>query len=76
MLGEEVLNIRVRIGSPRGITSAVDLSNSPQLASAIGLSLWSANSDDILLDDPASFGTKDLIGKISDWFRGFFRIIK
>jgi hypothetical protein len=38
----------------------------------IGLALWTSKSDDILLDEPIRFGAKDLIGKISAWFRGFF----
>jgi len=72
ILGEEILGMRVRIGAPRGITSSIDTSNSPQLSSVIGLALWSAKSDDILLDEPTRFGAKDLIGKISEWFKGFF----
>jgi len=72
VLGEEILGLRVRIGAPRGITSSVDTSNSPQLSSVIGLALWSSKSDDILHDEPIRFGAKHLIGKIFDWFRGFF----
>ena len=72
VLGEEILGIRVRVGAPRGITSSIDTSNSPQLSSVIGLALWSSKSDDILLDEPIRFGAKHLIGKISEWFRGFF----
>jgi len=71
-LGEEILGIRTRIGTPRGITSSVDITNSPQLSSVIGLALWKSKSDDILLNEPIRFITKDLIGKISAWFRGFF----
>ncbi len=72
VLGEEILGMRVRIGAPRGITSSVDVANSPQLSVVIGLALWTSKSDDILLDEPIRFGAKDLIGKISAWFRGFF----
>ncbi len=72
VLGEEILGMRVRIGAPRDITSSIDTSNSPQLSSVIGLALWTSKSDDILLEEPTKFGAKDLIGKISDWFRGFF----
>ena len=72
VLGEEILGVRVRIGAPRDITSSIDTSNSPQLSSLIGLALWPSKSDDILLEEPTKFGAKDLIGKISDWFRGFF----
>jgi len=72
VLGEEILGMRVRIGTPRDITSSIDTSNSPQLSSVIGLAFWSSKSDDILLDEPIRFGAKDLIGKISEWFRGFF----
>ena len=72
VLGEEILGIRVRIGTPRGIISSIDTSDSPQLSSVIGLALWSSKSDDILINEPTRFGAKDLIGKISDWFRGFF----
>jgi len=72
VLGEEILGMRVRIGAPRDITSSIDTSNSPQLSSVIGLALWPSKSDDILLEEPTKFGAKDLIGKISDWFRGFF----
>lgn len=72
VLGEEILGMRVRIGAPRGITSSVDITNSPQLSSVIGLALWTSESDDILLDEPIRFGAKDLIGKISAWFKGFF----
>lgn len=72
VLGEEILGMRVRIGAPRDITSAIDITNSPQLSSVIGLALWTSKSDDILLDEPIRFGAKHLIGKIFDWFRGFF----
>ena len=72
VLGEEILGMRVRIGTPHDITSSIDTSNSPQLSSVIGLALWPSKSDDILLEEPTKFGAKDLIGKISDWFRGFF----
>ncbi|MBU0528256.1 cell division protein FtsA [bacterium] len=72
VLGEEILGMRVRIGAPRGITSSVDTTNSPQLSSVMGLALWSSKSDDILLDEPIRFGAKDLLGKISGWFKGFF----
>ena len=72
VLGEEILGMRVRIGTPHNITSSIDTSNSPQLSSVIGLALWPSKSDDILLEEPTKFGAKDLIGKISDWFRGFF----
>ncbi|MEE9571843.1 MAG: cell division FtsA domain-containing protein, partial [Candidatus Neomarinimicrobiota bacterium] len=72
VLGEEILSMRVRIGAPRGITSSVDVANSPQLSSVIGLALWTSKSDDLLLDEPIRFGAKDLIGKISAWFKGFF----
>jgi cell division protein FtsA len=72
VLGEEILGMRIRIGAPRDITSSIDTSNSPQLSSVIGLALWPSKSDDILLEEPTKFGAKDLIGKISDWFRGFF----
>ena len=72
VLGEEILGMRVRIGAPRDITSSIDTSNSPQLSSVIGLALWSSKSNDILLDEPIQFGAKDLIGKMSEWFRGFF----
>ena len=71
-LGEEILGMRVRIGASRCIISSIDTSNSPQLSSVIGLALWSSKSDDILLDEPIQFGAKDLIGRISQWFRGFF----
>ena len=72
VLGEEILGMRVRIGAPHDITSSFDTSNSPQLSSVIGLALWPSKTDDILLEEPTKFGAKDLIGKISDWFRGFF----
>ncbi len=71
-LGEEILGMRVRIGAPRDIMGSVDMANSPQLSSVIGLALWASKSDDILLDEPNIFGAKDLIGKISAWFKGFF----
>ncbi len=72
LLGEEILGMRVRIGAPRGVSSSIDISNSPQLSSAIGLALWPNNSEDILFDEKPHFTIKDLVGKISGWFRGFF----
>lgn len=71
-LGEEILGMRVRTGAPRGIKSTIDISNSPQLSSAIGLALWQNNSEDIMLDESTQFGFKDFMGKISRWFKGFF----
>ena len=57
-LGEEILGMRVRIGAPRGISSSIDISNSPQLSSVIGLALWSNNSEDIMLDNPTQIWSK------------------
>lgn len=71
-LGEEVLGMRVRVGAPRGISSSIDISNSPELSSVIGLALWSNNSEDIMLNIPTQIGIKDFIGKITGWFKGFF----
>jgi cell division protein FtsA len=71
-LGEEVLGMRVRTGAPRGVSSSIDISNSPELSSAIGLALWSNNSEDIMLDIEKQIGIKDLLEKITSWFRGFF----
>lgn len=71
-LGEEILGMRVRTGAPRGIKSTIDISNSPELSSAIGLALWSNSSEDIMLNETAQFGFKDIMGKISGWFKGFF----
>jgi cell division protein FtsA len=71
-LGEEVLGMRVRVGAPRGISSSIDISNSPELSSAIGLALWSNNSEDIMLDIPTQLGIKEFIEKITGWFKGFF----
>lgn len=71
-LGEEVLGMRVRVGAPRGISTSIDISNSPELSSVIGLALWSNNSEDIMLNIPTQIGIKDFIGKITGWFKGFF----
>jgi cell division protein FtsA len=72
VLGEEILGMRVRIGAPCGITGSIDTSNSPQLSCVIGLALWPSKSNDILLNESVRFGAKDLIEKISEWFKGFF----
>jgi len=72
VLGEEILGMRVRVGAPRGVSSSIDISNSPQLSSAIGLALWNNNSDDIVFDESTHIGIKDLFEKISTWFKGFF----
>ena len=72
VLGEETLGMRVRIGKPRGLSNAADISGNPQFAAAIGLALWASQSDDILLEEGEYLKTKDLVGKISNWFRGLF----
>jgi len=72
VLGEEVLGMRVRTGAPRGVSSSIDISNSPELSSTIGLALWSNNSEDIMLDIDEQIGIRDFLGKITAWFRGFF----
>jgi cell division protein FtsA len=72
LLGEEILRTRIRIGAPRGISSSADISNKPQLSTAIGLALWPNKAEDILFDEKTQFKMKDLLGKVTQWFRGFF----
>ena len=50
-LSEEILDIRSRIGVPKGISGAIDIASTPSYAAAIGLLFWPydmQNSQEIL----------------------------
>ena len=72
-LGEEIFEVHVKIGVPKGLSGVVDVAASPIYATAIGLVQHPLNADNVY--DPRHrqpAGVGKLVEDIGGWFRGFF----
>ncbi|MFQ6604543.1 MAG: cell division protein FtsA [Fidelibacterota bacterium] len=71
-LAEEVLQVRVRIGTPRGFDGAVDVASGPGWSCALGLTLWEQfNPESAMVQDP-TIHPGQIFKKITKWFKEFF----
>lgn len=69
-IGEQIFNMPVRIGYPRGISGLVDLVNSPMYATGVGLVLYgSANGGGARF----RVGDGNLFGKVTERFKEIIR---
>ena len=73
-LGEQVLDMPVRIGFPIGISGLVDVVNSPLYATGVGLVLWGARNKGADLVAPYEAGGMfdRVVGRMKQWFAEAF----
>jgi cell division protein FtsA len=74
-LGEEVLQVPVRVGVPRNVTGLLDVVNSPEFATAVGLVCFGAKSRPA--GAPVRFrgqsrGLKRTFQRMKEWFSEYF----
>lgn len=70
ILGREVLELPVRVGTPTGAIGLTDTIMRPAYATAIGLLLWATyHTEDARA--PAHFAEGRGVNRIRDWFREF-----
>jgi cell division protein FtsA len=68
-LGQEVLNMPVRVGAPRGLRGLVDVLNDPAYATSVGLLLWGLRQQSTMR--PRA-GRPGVTRKIAQWLRRAF----
>ncbi|HNW91563.1 MAG TPA: cell division protein FtsA [bacterium] len=76
-LGEEIHDLPVRIGNPRGVDGLVDVVNNPKYATAVGLVQYGFMQQDGGKEKSRNFSTGDNLFKtvfkrMSDWYDEFF----
>ncbi len=71
-LAEEVLKMRVRIGSPKGISGVVEVANSPLYTAVLGLLQWSLHEEEMSIMIQPEFTARTLVTRIAAWFKEFF----
>ncbi len=75
-LAEEVLQLPVRLGQPRGVGGLVDVVKSPVYATGVGLVLYGAKQQENALRSPLSRSESksngSLIGRLGEIFRQWF----
>ncbi|HTY26174.1 MAG TPA: cell division protein FtsA [Desulfomonilaceae bacterium] len=73
-LGEQVLDMPVRIGFPIGISGLVDVVNSPLYATGVGLVLWGARNKGADLVAPYEAGGMfdRVVGRMKQWIAEAF----
>jgi|ETNmetMinimDraft_13_1059891.scaffolds.fasta_scaffold00008_5 cell division protein FtsA len=71
-LAEETLNIRARIGAPKGISGVVDVASTPHYAAAIGLIQWPLHYQDTQAGIHAGLTPGKVFKKFTAWFKEFF----
>jgi cell division protein FtsA len=73
-LAEEILQVPVRIGSPRNITGMIDTVTSPKFATAVGLVAFGAQSR--RQDGPRFTNEQNLFARtlerMKEWFSDYF----
>jgi cell division protein FtsA len=69
-LAEEIFNMPVSIGYPKGITGLTDIVRNPIYSTAVGLLLYGAKQqhEGLLMPPPASM--TGVVGKVKNWFLG------
>jgi cell division protein FtsA len=71
-LAEETLNIRARIGAPKGISGVVDVASTPRYAAAIGLIQWPLHYQDTQAGIHTGLTPGKVFKKFTAWFKEFF----
>lgn len=68
-LGREMLELPVRVGSPRGVAGLVDAISHPSYATSVGLLLWNLRHDWPSPDQPPESAWANVIARIQSWIR-------
>ena len=72
-LGEQILRMPVRVGSPMDIHGQSDNLNDPAYATGLGLLLWGARNSSVRPWRATSFGLTNQLSKLMTRVRGLFR---
>jgi cell division protein FtsA len=73
-LAEEVFSMPVRVGYPKFVTGLIDVVRNPIYATGVGLLLfgYQHRHERIMDVSPQPIGVKNVLGKMTHWFRGNF----
>ena len=70
-LAQEITNMRVRIGTPENISGSVEIASEPSFASAIGLTKWKFDDDDITINN-GELSISNALKKVRTLFKELF----
>ena len=70
-LGQEVTNMRVRIGKPENISGSVEIASKPSFASAIGLTKWKYAEEDLIIKG-GEITFSNAVNKVKTLFKELF----
>ena len=70
-LAQEITNMRVRIGTPENISGSVEIASEPSFASAIGLTKWKFDDDDITINN-GELSISNAFKKVRTLFKELF----
>ncbi|MDP6532994.1 MAG: cell division protein FtsA [Candidatus Marinimicrobia bacterium] len=71
-LAEEILEMPVRIGKPKGVQDTVGMASDPAFSAAVGLGIWCYQPDEMFSDYHAESPVKQTFKHIFRWFKDFF----
>ncbi|MBT3829760.1 MAG: cell division protein FtsA [Candidatus Marinimicrobia bacterium] len=71
-LAEEVLELPVRIGKPKGIQDSVGVASDPQFSAAVGLGIWRYRPDELQSNYEIESPIQNTMRKVIEWFKDFF----
>jgi len=71
-LAQEILNMPVRIGHPKGLSGAVDIASTPEYATCLGLAQWISTYRDYLPVALQEKTLKRVVDKVTFWIKEFF----
>jgi len=72
-LGEQILNIPVRVGSPNDIQGVTDTLHDPAYATGLGLLMWGARNSTVRTWKATNFGLTNQLSKFMTRVKGLFR---
>lgn len=70
-LAEEVLNMKSRLGIPKGVSAINKVANEPQYASVIGLTMWRNYYNQFNLVSVQPVTAKSIVKKMVHWIKNF-----
>ena len=70
-LAQEITNMRVRIGVPENISGSVEIASEPSFASAIGLTKWKFDDDELIINN-GEMSISNALNKVKTLFKELF----
>ena len=70
-LAQEITNMRVRIGVPENISGSVEIASEPSFASAIGLTKWKFDDDELIINN-GEMSISNALNKVKKLFKELF----